>query len=74
MNIVEHFFIGWCVANTSTKLSERERMIVTAVAVIPDIDGLGMLVEMPSNSGGACRAIVSETAFPQSPPCATKRV
>ena len=33
-----------------------------------------MLVEMPSNSGGACRAIFSETAFPQSPPCATNFV
>src|SRR5206468_10199963 len=33
-----------------------------------------MLVEMPSNSGGACRAICSETAFPQSPPCATNFV
>src|SRR6266566_4258795 len=34
----------------------------------------GMLVWMPSNSGGLCRAICSETAFPQSPPCATYRV
>ena len=48
MNIVEHFFIGWCVANTSTTLNERERMIVTAAAVLPDIDGLGMLVEIPT--------------------------
>ena len=34
----------------------------------------GMLVWMPINSGGACRAICSVTAFPQSPPCATNRV
>ena len=30
-----------------------------------------MLVWMPSNPGGCCRAITSETALPQSPPCAT---
>src|SRR5947209_19207181 len=33
-----------------------------------------MLVEMASNSGGPMRPITSETALPQSPPCATDRV
>ena len=37
-------------------------------------DGAGMLVWMPGSSGGACTAICSVTASPQSPPCATKRV
>lgn len=50
MNIVEHFFIGWCVANTSKTLTQRERMVVTAAAVIPDLDGLGMLVEIPTRN------------------------
>lgn len=50
MNIVEHFFIGWCVANLSTKLTPRERMLVTAAAVVPDVDGLGMLLEIPTRN------------------------
>jgi len=48
MNPIEHFLIGWCVASSSTRLTERERLLVTAAAVIPDIDGLGMLVELPT--------------------------
>ncbi len=50
MNVLEHFFIGWCVANVSTELTPRERLLVTAAAVIPDIDGLGMLVEIPTRN------------------------
>ena len=34
----------------------------------------GMLVWMPSNSGGACTPIRSTTSAPQSPPCATNCV
>lgn len=48
MNPVEHFLIGWCVASTSSELNTRERLMITAAAVIPDIDGLGMLVEIPT--------------------------
>jgi hypothetical protein len=47
MNPIEHFFIGWCVANVSSEISARERMIITAAAIAPDLDGLGMLVEVP---------------------------
>jgi inner membrane protein len=50
MNIIEHFFIGWCVANVSSEVSRRERMIITAAAVVPDLDGLGMLVEIPTRN------------------------
>ena len=50
MNVIEHFFIGWCVASGSPHLSDRERMIITAAAVIPDIDGLGLLVEVPTRN------------------------
>jgi inner membrane protein len=50
VNIVEHFFIGWTVANTTTSLTPRERMMVTVAAVIPDIDGLGALVEIPTRN------------------------
>lgn len=48
MNVIEHFFIGWCIANGSPSLGPRQRAIVTAAAVVPDIDGLGMLVEIPT--------------------------
>ena len=48
MNVVEHFFIGWCIANTSRTFGRRERALITAAAVIPDVDGLGMLVEIPT--------------------------
>ena len=50
MNPIEHFLIGWCVANVSTELSREERMIITAAAVAPDLDGLGMLVEIPTRN------------------------
>jgi len=50
VNPVEHFFIGWCVAATSVELTRQERFIVTAAAVVPDIDGLGMLIEIPTRN------------------------
>jgi inner membrane protein len=50
MNPIEHLLIGWCVANTSPALTPRDRFLVTAAAVIPDIDGLGMLVELPTRN------------------------
>jgi hypothetical protein len=50
MNPVEHFLIGWCIANTARDLTTRERLIITAAAVVPDVDGLGMLVELPTRN------------------------
>jgi inner membrane protein len=50
MNVIEHFFIGWCVANLVPSLSDRDRTIVTVASVIPDIDGLGFLVELPTRN------------------------
>ena len=50
MNVVEHFFLGWCLANTSRTFERRERAVITAAAVIPDLDGLGMLVEIPTRN------------------------
>ncbi len=50
MNVIEHFFIGWCIASASSALDRRERLIITTAAVIPDIDGLGMLVEIPTRN------------------------
>ena len=50
MNVVEHFFIGWCVASTAPGLDSRDRLLITAAAVAPDLDGLGMLVEIPTRN------------------------
>ncbi|HXH37947.1 MAG TPA: metal-dependent hydrolase [Thermoanaerobaculia bacterium] len=50
MNVIEHFLIGWCIANVSPELSGRDRTIVTVAAVIPDVDGLGLLVEIPTRN------------------------
>ena len=50
MNPVEHLLIGWCVASTAPALTPRERLMITAAAVIPDVDGLGMLVEIPTRN------------------------
>ena len=50
MNVIEHFFIGWCIASTAPSLDRRERLLVTTAAVIPDLDGLGMLVEIATRN------------------------
>lgn len=50
MNPIEHFFIGWCVANIPAESTARDRLLITAAAVIPDADGLGMLVEIPTRN------------------------
>jgi LexA-binding, inner membrane-associated putative hydrolase len=50
MNPVEHLLIGWCVANTSSRLTSRDRLLITVAAVVPDIDGLGMLAEIPTRN------------------------
>ncbi len=44
MNPVTHLLAGWLVANTAP-LSRRDRAIVTLSAVIPDIDGLGIIAD-----------------------------
>jgi inner membrane protein len=44
MNPVSHLLIGWVTANTCD-LNRRERAAVTIAAVIPDLDGLGMIAE-----------------------------
>lgn len=37
--------MGWAVANSAPSLNKRERAIVTCSSVVPDIDGLGIIVE-----------------------------
>jgi inner membrane protein len=51
MSPVTHFFAGWLLASVSptrrpTKLTRREKALVVAAAVAPDIDGLGIVPEL----------------------------
>jgi membrane-bound metal-dependent hydrolase YbcI (DUF457 family) len=45
MSPITHFFTGWVLAN-STSLTRRDRALVTLSALVPDLDGLGILVEL----------------------------
>ncbi len=52
MNIITHFFIGW---NIGVRLSHQARdvALITAASVIPDVDGLGALIDVIN--GGEAR-------------------
>ncbi len=45
MSPVTHFFTGWVLANCA-RLEHRDRALVTIAAVIPDIDGLGIIPQV----------------------------
>ncbi|HEY7353062.1 MAG TPA: metal-dependent hydrolase [Terriglobales bacterium] len=45
MSPVTHFLTGWVVANAAP-LNRRERTLVTFSAVVPDVDGLGIIPEL----------------------------
>ncbi len=45
MHPITHLLTGWAVAE-SADLSPRDRTLVTLAAVIPDIDGLGVVAEI----------------------------
>jgi len=45
MSPVTHFLTGWVLAN-SAGLDRRDRLLVTLSAVVPDIDGLGIVAEV----------------------------
>ncbi len=44
MHPATHLLAGWTLANVSD-LSNRDRAIVTLAAVVPDLDGLGLIAE-----------------------------
>ena len=46
MNVITHALSGWCLAETMPRLEWRDRAIVVASAVAPDVDGLGMIPEL----------------------------
>ncbi len=45
MNIITHALVGWTLAEHTTK-SPRDRALITAASVLPDLDGLGLIVDM----------------------------
>jgi len=45
MSPVTHFLTGWVLAN-STPLGRRDRALVSWSVVVPDVDGLGIVVEV----------------------------
>jgi hypothetical protein len=48
MSPVTHFFAGWLVAATADlaqPLRRREKALIVAAAVAPDLDGLGIVPE-----------------------------
>ncbi|MGC2696420.1 MAG: metal-dependent hydrolase [Candidatus Angelobacter sp.] len=47
MSPITHFFAGWVLASVSpVPLTRREKALVVAAAVAPDIDGLGLVPEL----------------------------
>ena len=51
MRPVTHFLTGWVLANAGP-FERRERTIVTLAAVIPDVDGLGIIPELITRRTG----------------------
>ncbi len=51
MSPITHFFTGWLLASVSpasnpTSLNKREKILVVAAALAPDIDGVGLVAEV----------------------------
>jgi inner membrane protein len=45
MSPATHFLTGWVLANAAD-LNRRDRAVVTLAAVVPDVDGLGIVAEI----------------------------
>jgi len=45
MSPFTHFFISWSVANTG-RLTRKDRFLITAAGVSPDVDGLGIMADL----------------------------
>jgi len=52
MNPITHLLLGWGLAN-SAPLDRRERACVTLASVVPDLDGLGIIVDVATWSSAA---------------------
>ena len=46
MNPITHALSGWCLAALLPRAGRRERFLITAAAVAPDLDGLGIIAEL----------------------------
>jgi hypothetical protein len=44
MSPVTHLLSGWLLSN-AVKLNRRDRLLTTAAAIIPDIDGIGIVAD-----------------------------
>lgn len=51
MNPVTHLLMSWVAANAA-RLPKRDRLLVTCAGIIPDLDGLGVVVEYASEKMG----------------------
>jgi len=50
MNLITHGLIGWCISQRICK-SRRDAAIVTIGSIIPDIDSLGVVLDLFSGGG-----------------------
>ncbi len=50
MSPATHFLAGWLLAQ-APRLDRRDRILVTLAAVIPDVDGLGIVPEILTRNG-----------------------
>ncbi len=51
MSPVTHLLLSWSIANT-TRISRRERALVTIAGVVPDFDGAGLILDIFSHGPG----------------------
>lgn len=52
MSPVTHLLAGWLVANSSRRFGRKERILVTAAGLIPDVDGFGIVAEALTRNNG----------------------
>ncbi len=50
MNPITHLLAGWSAANAAG-LDRRDRLLVTLAGVVPDLDGLGIVVDLVTAGG-----------------------
>lgn len=50
MNPITHALTGWSLASCQSSLAPRERAWVVAAALAPDLDGLGIVVELATRN------------------------
>jgi len=51
MSPINHFLTGWALACMPAQTTVRDRAAITLAAVIPDLDGIGLIAEMATRNG-----------------------